>query len=63
MRGAFNNLAMWQYIQVWRLTRGIQFVDTPGRMLWRWTTNGVYTTTSCYRVMLHLLQSNVTLGN
>jgi hypothetical protein len=53
MRGAFSNLALWQYIQVWRLTRGIRFVDTPDRLLWRWTSDGVYTTASCYRAMLH----------
>jgi hypothetical protein len=35
MRRAYSNLALWQYIQVWRLTRGIRFVDTPDRMLWR----------------------------
>ena len=51
MRGAFSNLALWQYIQLWRQVRGVQLTTTLDRLLWCWTVDGIYTSASCYRAM------------
>jgi hypothetical protein len=49
--GAPNALAMWQYVQLWGRLREFQLSAGDDRMTWRWTTDGQYTSHSCYEAL------------
>jgi hypothetical protein len=49
--GALSALALWQYVQVWIRLRSVQLSAEPDRLVWRWTTNGLYTSKSCYNAL------------
>jgi hypothetical protein len=49
--GALSALALWQYVQVWIRLRSVQLSEEPDRLVWRWTTNGQYTSKSCYNAL------------
>jgi hypothetical protein len=40
-----------QYVQVWILLRSVQLSAEPDRLVWRWMTNGQYTSNSCYNAL------------
>jgi hypothetical protein len=46
--GAPSALALWQYVQLWIRLRDTQLSADPDRMVWRWTTDGQYSSSSCY---------------
>jgi hypothetical protein len=46
--GAPSALALWQYMQLWGRLRDIHLSPDQDRLLWRWTTDGQYTSRSCY---------------
>lgn len=41
--GAPSALALWQYVQLWGRLRDIQLSPDQDRMVWRWSTDGQYT--------------------
>jgi hypothetical protein len=46
--GAPSALALWQYVQLWGRLGVIQLSPDQDRMVWRWSTDGQYTSRSCY---------------
>jgi hypothetical protein len=49
--GALSDLALWQYVHAWVKLRSVQLSAKPNRLVWRWTTNGQYTSKSCYNAL------------
>lgn len=47
-QGKFSPLALWQYIQVWRMVSRVQLSTSPDVLQWRWTQDSQYTSKSCY---------------
>jgi hypothetical protein len=41
-------LALWQYVQLWGRLRDTHLSAEQDRMIWRWTTDGQYSSRSCY---------------
>jgi hypothetical protein len=49
--GAPSPLALWQYVQLWVRLREIQLSEEQDTMTWLWTTDGQYTSHSCYEAL------------
>jgi hypothetical protein len=58
--GAPSALALWQYVQLWGRLREVQLSAEHDRMVWRWTTDGRYSASSCYDT---LFQGAITSGS
>jgi hypothetical protein len=50
--GAPSALALWQYVQLWIRLRDGQLSLDHDRMVWRWTTDGQYSYSSCYDALI-----------
>jgi hypothetical protein len=49
--GAPSPLALWQYVQLWVRLREVQLSGEQDTLTWLWTTDGQYTSHSCYKVL------------
>ena len=43
-----------QYFLLWQKLKGLTLIEEPNRLIWKWTSSGVYTAQSCYRLLLWL---------
>jgi hypothetical protein len=48
IEGAPSALALWQYVQLWTRLRDVVLSPDQDRLVWRWTTDGQYSSSSCY---------------
>jgi hypothetical protein len=46
--GAPSALALWQYVQLWIRLRDVLLSPDQDRLVWHWTTDGQYSSSSCY---------------
>uniref|UniRef100_A0A453HE53 Reverse transcriptase zinc-binding domain-containing protein n=1 Tax=Aegilops tauschii subsp. strangulata TaxID=200361 RepID=A0A453HE53_AEGTS len=44
---------VFEYVDVWRKLHAITLTPEPDRIIWRWTSNGVYSASSCYKALFH----------
>lgn len=58
IRGALSPIALWQYIQVWRLVRSVHLSTFPDVLQWRWTLDCQYTFRSCYGTLFQRATSS-----
>jgi hypothetical protein len=49
--GAPSPLALWQYVQLWVRLRDVQLSEEQDAVAWLWTTDGQYTSHSCYEAL------------
>uniref|UniRef100_A0A453AKM7 Reverse transcriptase zinc-binding domain-containing protein n=1 Tax=Aegilops tauschii subsp. strangulata TaxID=200361 RepID=A0A453AKM7_AEGTS len=45
--------AVIEYVNLWRKLQLVALSDEPDHLSWKWTTNGVYSASSCYRALFH----------
>ena len=41
-------LMLW-HLMLWQKLEGLTLTEEPDRLIWKWTSSGVYTAQSCYR--------------
>ena len=51
IRGGLSVLILRDYIKLWQAISGFQLSDGTDKFIWRWTTDGQYTSASAYKIM------------
>jgi hypothetical protein len=53
LHGRLHGDALLQFLQIWPTISHFRLNTEPDRLIWRWTANGTYTASSCYRATFH----------
>lgn len=53
VQGTLCPAALVQYIELWLRLSPVTLSATPDRLIWRWTTDGVYSAKSCYKALFY----------
>lgn len=43
-----DTVELAQFVGLWDAVQQVQLTDSPDQIVWRWSTNGAYTTKSAY---------------
>ncbi|XP_073357774.1 uncharacterized protein [Aegilops tauschii subsp. strangulata] len=53
IHGTLGPLAVVEYVNLWRKLQQFSLTNQPDRIAWKWTTNGLYSASFCYRALFH----------
>lgn len=51
IHGALGMVTMVEYVDVWRMIQWITLSNDLDQIIWRWTTNGIYSAASRYQAL------------
>jgi len=55
--GVLSNEALAEYLDIWEATEHVTLNDAQGRVIWHWTSDGLYSAKSVYNTCSTLVQS------
>jgi hypothetical protein len=53
IRGTIGIHEIGQYLMLWRELEQTTLTDQPDTLIWKWSTSGRYSASSCYRARFH----------